>query len=95
MRDQQEILDEIARLEAIKPRIGHLTVFGDDNHTAIDVQVQVLVGRLSHEDIYDAWGDETDDDFSQYYLDAALDAYDWMMCDEDTEQPSISWESME
>jgi hypothetical protein len=88
MREQQDILDEIQRLEAIKPRVRRMTIFNDDNHAAIDAQIQVLVGRLSLNDICDSWNDEDDEDFSQYVLDCALEAYEWM-----TGMPiSIDWE---
>jgi hypothetical protein len=92
MREQQEILDEIQRLEAIKSRVRRYTAFNDDNHAAIDAQIQVLVGRLSLNDIYDSWNDEDDEDFSQYVLDCALEAYNWMADSSERAPVSTDWE---
>lgn len=45
------IAAEVAKLKALKPNVKRYTFFGDDNHAAIDAQIQVLEQNLSDDDI--------------------------------------------
>lgn len=77
-KTDDEINAEIAALEAIKPKVPARTIFGDDNHAAIDAQIAVLRKRMSSDEVYAAYGDENSDAFDQSTFDEALSACDWM-----------------
>ena len=76
MRDQTTIDAEIAALKAITPRVRRRTLFGDDNHAAIDAQIEVLAS----EDPEDA-ADDFDLNDEHVFM-AARDAVDWLNEDE-------------
>jgi hypothetical protein len=92
-KTEEQINAEIAALMKIKPNVRERTIFGDDNHAAIDAQVAVLRDRMSSDKVYNDYGDEDSDDFDQYTLDAALSAHDWMTgaLASDEDAPAASW----
>lgn len=84
-RTQKEIDAEIKALEACKTWAPRRTIFGDDNHAKIDLQIQYLKGEI---DITaDEWGDYSDDEQS-----AILEAQNWEE-GEEKESPSAGWDS--
>ena len=42
-----QIEKEIKELTEIKPKVRHFSMFGDDNHKCIEVQIEVLKNNLS------------------------------------------------
>jgi hypothetical protein len=82
MRSQQEIDDQIAALPALKDNVPESGMMGN-NHLAIDAAVEVLERRMSHDDIFDKWGQEAcedaGEDFDQTVLDGAIAAFEWRM----------------
>jgi hypothetical protein len=84
---------ELKTLRTLKNKVRRNNAFGDDNRAAIDAQCSVLDERMSMDQVYDAWGDETADEFDQYVLDAAINACDWMSGElaVDEGKPSDSW----
>lgn len=92
-KTQEQIDAEVAALVAVKPKVRETNAFGDDNHAAIDAQLAVLRERMSHDDVYDAYGDEDSEEFDQHTLDAALSAHDWMVgtLAADEGSPSEGW----
>jgi hypothetical protein len=92
-KSHEQINNEINALRTIKPTVRKTNAFHEDNHEAIDAQIAVLEERMSHDDVYDTWGDEDTDEFSQHLLDAALRACDWMSGDlaESEGSPSSDW----
>lgn len=93
-RTPEQINNEINALRTLKPTVPQFTAFGDDNHAAIDAQLDVLEGQLSEDDVYDIYGqpeDEDGEDFlEQNVLDAALDAVRWVS-GQDNSAPSSGW----
>lgn len=93
-KTNEQINDEINALKTLKPTVRQFTAFGDDNHAAIDAQLDVLEGRLDHDDVYDIYGqpdDEDGEDFlERYVLDAAIEAVDWMTGLK-ADSPSSGW----
>lgn len=77
-KSEDQINAEIAALATLKPRVRKHTAFGDNNHAAIDAQLEVLRKRMDSDEVHDTYGDENADEFDQYTLDAALTAHDWM-----------------
>lgn len=95
-KSEDQVNAEIAALEALKPKVRKRTAFGDDNHAAIDAQLDVLRKRMNSDDVYDTYGDEDADEFDQYVLDSALAAHDWMtgLVDSDEEAPVAGWSGL-
>ena len=75
MKTQKEIEAEIAALKAVRPKVWPQTLFGDNNLTALDAQIEVLEQGLDEEDIYDRFDVVSSTD---YILESALAAYDWV-----------------
>ncbi len=48
---QEQVKTEIETLEDMKPKVKRFTAFGDDNHAAIDAQIDVLKNGLNAGDI--------------------------------------------
>jgi ArsR family metal-binding transcriptional regulator len=88
MRTNDEINAEIAALKELKPRVRRTTAFGDDNHAAIDAQIQALTDRMDEDGLYDSWPEEEGDECRE--RDCARDAVDWMNGESD-ERPSEGW----
>lgn len=89
-RTAEEILAEIERLEALKPGVRKITAFGDNNHEAIEAQIEVLRESLSGDDIDLAWGDAGSGEYSEHLHFEAIAAADWMNGYSD-EKPSDGW----
>lgn len=74
---QKQIDKEIKSLTEMKPNVRHFRGFGDDHHTAIDAQIDVLTNHMTDSEIFDRYGAE-DTDGPQNVQDAALDARSWL-----------------
>lgn len=91
----EQVAAEIAALRDMMPRIRRMTGFGEDNHEAIEAQINVLEKRLDENDIYDRYqatndDGEPDEEGNRHSLDNALDARRWLDGEKD-EAPSIDW----
>ena len=86
MRNKKEIDIEIQKLEKMKPRVRQFTVFGDDNHKAIDAQIKVLRHGKTEREVYE----EYEDVASEAVLESAAFAAKWAEGKED-EAPSKDW----
>lgn len=97
---QEEIKAEIVKLEALKPNVIRRSGFGDDHHAAIDAQIDVLRFNLPEGQIFDRYepGDDNDvnrdEGRSDYVLDNAREAGEWMRGENETEAPSIGWQQL-
>ena len=97
----EQIKAEISALEGIKGKVPRKTFFGDDNHEAIEADIEVLKNNLSDEAIYDRShtedeSDERHDDdslWSEHAKDSALSARRWLDGDAD-ESPSTGWKAL-
>jgi hypothetical protein len=89
----EDIKTEIARLQEMKPRVRQFSLFGDDNHEAIDLQVttlqEILDGRLT--DPCDAL--DKNEHLPSHARDAAYEAALWAF-GEEPDSASASWESL-
>ncbi|AJD82945.1 hypothetical protein PJWF_00051 [Achromobacter phage JWF] len=86
MRTNEEIGGELNRLAECRKFIPNML-----KH-CLDAQVEVLEGRMTHNEIFDKWGEEsTGEDFDQQLLDAVVEAETWMIeqCDE---APNVNWQ---
>jgi hypothetical protein len=85
-KSAQEIQDEIKALEACKAYAPHFSMFGDDNHRNIDLEIEALKGEI----------DTTTDEFLEDYTDdqrsSIENAIEWLEGRED-EAPSSGWDS--
>lgn len=96
-KTDEQIAVEVAALRALKECLPRFTLFDDDNHAAIDAQCAVLTERMSHDEVYEAFGNEDHEDFAQHTLDAALGARHWMcgLRAESEGSPSEDWSGIE
>ena len=83
-RTPEEIADELKWLKDNKGRIVKVTAFGENNHDAIDAQIEVLNEGMSEEDCYSAGEDYG---WSDRELGSAVGAAQWLAGD-DSRQPS-------
>lgn len=83
-----EIDAEVERLDDLLGRLPRHT------HERVEAERAVLADRMSHDDVYDAWGDESADEFDQELLDAAVQAHLWMTGINTGPAPSEGWESL-
>lgn len=90
MRTPEEVAHEIATLSAMKPNVRQITAFGDDNHEAIDLQIDVL-RELTDRECLDEDLDEGEIDDNAYS--AAQCALDWLDGDTD-DTPSSIWKPL-
>lgn len=93
-KTDEQIDAELAKLKALKPSLLVFTSFGDDTQEAIDAQCYVLRARMSRDDLYDTYGDESAEEFSQYLLDEALAALNWMSGERNALAPSDGWSGL-
>jgi hypothetical protein len=89
MRTKQQIEEEVERLKSMKTRVIHYTITGEDNHAAMEAQIEVLQKRMTQEDVDLAFGDPFDDEESNIYANAQQ-AYNWMV-EDDESLPSFKW----
>ena len=99
MKTAQEINDEIKALAAMKESVSRYTVFGDDNWSAIETQIDALRDEWTDNDAYDALDEG---DINDHEHGAALDAIAWRdgyyeeyeKDGEIIDRPSLSWKSL-
>lgn len=82
---QIEIENEIEALEACKLYAPHHSMFGDDNHAKIDLQIDYFRGEI---DTTAGEFDELSDDDQS----AIMEAVDWKNGDS-KESPSAGWDN--
>ena len=85
VRTPAEIATEIATLQAMKPNVRHYTLFHDDNHAAIEAQIELL----QEPDPEAAFEDYAIEDGEHAYF-AVQEVIDWLRGDND-EAPSVTW----
>jgi|SRR5579872_4170911 len=92
----EQIKSEIKALEAIKPNIIPMSIFGDNHHDAIDAQIRVLKEEMDEDTVYDTWEDTNDYDVNRNVINAALDAVNWLDGNSDYEgvSPARDWEQL-
>jgi len=75
MKTKKQIKKEIEALKTVRPKVRLHSMFGDDNLAALDAQIEVLENNWDGNDIYDKYDHA---DFSEYILESALDARQWI-----------------
>lgn len=88
MKTIEEVQQEIKKLEEIKPKVRRLTAFGDDNHKAIEVQIDVLKGTLDENGIYEEYEDD------DHLRDNGLEALAWMKGESEIESLAREWATL-
>lgn len=96
----KQIEAEVAALTEMKPHVRHYTAFNEDNHAAIEAQIETLSKGLRESQLYDRFeprDDEGEPDNSgnnRAELDSALEAYRWRE-GEEKEKPSTGWKVLD
>lgn len=75
MKSEEEKKKAIEFLWNLKERRPKRSYFGDDNHLAIDMQISVIKGEITEDQIYKMESNETYDSF---IIDAMLGAIDYL-----------------
>lgn len=89
MKTDKQIQNEIKALKEIRPKVRPYSMFGDDNLAALDAQIKVLENDWDNNDIYNEY-DHIDS--SEYILDAAIAAREWINDEEDSDCESLACE---
>ena len=89
MKTEKQIQKEIEALKAIQSNVRPTSMFGDDNLSSVGAQIVVLEEAMDEDDVYDRY-DRTSS--SEYILDAAMTAVDWMNDEEDPDCEGLAWE---
>lgn len=101
MKSAAKIAAELAALKQMRPLVPQFTMFGEDNHAAIDAQIWVLENPLRTEAaIYERYQPMIEDDDEglvhdesgdgRHALDNALETHRWIK-GEEKESPSQGW----
>jgi hypothetical protein len=97
MKTQDQIETEIDALKEIKPRVVRRSFFGDNNHAAIDAQIEALSELWEEDDIHENFESGYHEMLAtEHARDSALDAANWLHADEteEVEAPSDSWKGI-
>ena len=89
MKTKEQITKEIEALKTVRPNVRPTSMFGDDNLGSVDAQIAVLEQDFDDDKIYDVY-DRTSS--SEYILDAALAARQWMNGKEDPDCEGLACE---
>lgn len=89
MKTKEQITKEIEALKAVRPNVRPRSMFGDDNLGSVDAQIKVLEDNWNDDDIY---GEYDHAESSEYILDAALAARQWMNDEEDLDCEGLACE---
>ena len=89
MKTKEQITKEIEALKTVRPKVRPTSMFGDDNLGGVDAQISVLEQDFDDDEIYDVY-DRTSS--SEYILDAALVARQWMDGEEDPDCEGLACE---
>ena len=96
-KTEQEVQQEIEKLQEMKPKVRPYTAFGDNNRNAIQAQIDALMEEMDDGDVYDKLGTEEDEfddgEWTQHEVDTALQAIQWRDGDAE-ESPSEGWEPL-
>ena len=90
-RTNAEIEAEIKELERVKTFVPKRTIFGENNESYIDAQLETLKAKR---DISDKFLDDDDENDEQRDYNASRGAFSWMIGETD-DRPSEGWESFD
>ena len=89
MKTKEQITKEIEALKTVRPNVRSTSIFGDDNLGGVDAQIDVLEDDMDDDDIYDRY-DRTSS--SEYILEAAVAAREWINDEEDDDCEGLACE---
>ena len=89
MKTKEQITKEIEALKTVRPNVRPTSMFGDDNLGSVDAQIEVLESDYDNNQIYDRYDHANS---SEYILDAALAARQWIDDEEDGDCEGLACE---
>ena len=89
MKTSEQIKKEIEALKTVRPNVRPTSMFGDDNLSSVDAQITVLEENMDDDDISDKF-DRTSS--SEYILESALAARQWIDDEEDPDCEGLACE---
>ncbi len=90
-KSAEQVMAEIAALQAVKPKVPKYTALSDNNHAGIDAQIKVLSEALDIDQVHDVFQEGS----HTFY--EALHASDWLhgrLHPEDDAPPSDGWKTV-
>ena len=89
MKTEEQIQKEIEALKAVRSNVRPTSTFGDDNLSSVDAQIDVLENVMDNDEIYDKYDRVSS---SEYILEAALAAQQWINDEEDLDCEGLACE---
>lgn len=89
MKTKEQIQKEIEALKTVRPNVRLTSMFGDDNLGSVDAQIIVLDEYLDEDDIAERFDHAGS---SEYILEAAICARQWMDDEEDDDCEGLACE---
>ncbi len=83
MRTKKEIEKQIEEIKKAKTTTPARSAFGDDNHAAMDAQIEVLTKGMDADDVYAKWEDGDNYDKNRNLIHAAESAVEWLDGDDE------------
>lgn len=93
----EEVMLEIATLIELKPLIRRRNFFGEDNHEAVQAQIDALSENMDEDAAYKRWGEDAFIDpfeYDEVILNHALDAIGWRDDTRTVDRLSTNWEGL-
>lgn len=90
----EQVEAEIKLLKELKPKVARYNGFEEDNHTAIDAQIEVLQRRFDEDEVEEEYGDGKADDNVR---NAAMDSCMWLQGEYEGEggnSPAEEWKAL-
>lgn len=89
MKTKEQIKKEIEVLKTVRLNVRPTSMFGDDNLGSVDAQIMVLENNWDNNEIYDRYDHASS---SEYILEAALAARQWIDGEEDPDCEGLACE---
>lgn len=89
MKTKEQVTEEIEALKTVRPSVRPTSMFGDDNLGSVDAQIEVLDEYLDDDEIHDRFDVASS---SEYILESALAARQWMDDEEDDDCEGLACE---
>jgi hypothetical protein len=89
MKTPEQITKEIEALKTVRPNVRSKSMFGDDNLSSVDAQIGVLENDWDDDDIYGRYDHVGS---SEYILESALAARQWIDDEEDDDCEGLACE---
>ena len=88
MKTKEQVTKEIEALKTVRPNVRPRSMFGDDNLGSVDAQITVLDEYLDEDDIAERFDHAGS---SEYVLESALAARQWIDDESESDSLAMDW----